>query len=138
MPNEEIYKKFVDWYVTPMADKKSLPTVLEFQKKYKLDDNDIRDFANAETFSEDLVEASIKWGKSKFPELIQSTYNSYMEKKNPQMLLAYQRLLEFNKDKGPNININMMNISDDRFKQIISRSRGDNLPILEGEARISD
>lgn len=133
---EDLYKKFIDWYVTPVSDKKNLPTILEFQKRYSLQDEDIRDFANSETFSDDIVEASIKWGKSKFPELIRSTYESYMEKKNPQMLLAYQKLLEFNKDKGQNININMMNISDDRFQQIISRSRGDNLPIIEGEASV--
>lgn len=96
---DQIYKVFVKWKALPESTRDP-KTPEEWAKKAKVKVEDLVEFEERETYTDDLYKASIKWGKAKVPELLHLVYGKYITTKNPNDLKIFKELL--NLDKGDN------------------------------------
>lgn len=118
---DEKYKSFIDWYVTP-AENRHPQTLPEWGKLHNCSPSEIKSFYNQPSFPDDVADAAIRWGYSKIPELLQATYKQFLVSKSPQLLMAYKELLRINKkDPGSTTNVNILQITDDKYARIIAR-----------------
>lgn len=74
---KQIYKIFIQWYALPIGVRQQdEKTIEQFCKKMDIDLSLIAEFQQESSFSDDLVEQAMRWGKSKLPELIGTLYET--------------------------------------------------------------
>lgn len=140
---DEKYRSFLHWYSIPPEQKikSNLPvTISEFMVKNNLTSDDLSTFHSKETFADDVVEATVKWAKTKTSEMVHILYERYKERKNASDFSAFVEFItKINaKDKANNQQINIFNLNDQQYRQIIEREsrvlNPEGGPILSGSS----
>lgn len=137
--SDEKYRTFLHWYSIPPEQKirSHLPvTIPDFLTAHSLTNEDLSFFYNKETFADDVVEATVKWAKTKTSEMVHILYDRYKERKNASDFSAFVDFItKINaKDKASNQQINIFNLNDEQYRQIIARESR----ILQGDTIILD
>jgi len=86
------YNIFVKWYAMPESARDP-QTIPEFCDRMKIPLKRVAEFHEHETFTDDLVKASLEWGKSKFPELLGIVYEKAKSTKGLNDIKTFADLL---------------------------------------------
>jgi len=118
-----LYKKFIDWKTRPL--KKTDPkNLIEFMEINGLTKINIMSFLEKDSFSDDLVNASLIWAKQKTPELLQIVYKEVKESGSVSDLEKFITLVnQLEKKNAPALNqFNFFNtIHDEKYRAIVAR-----------------
>lgn len=114
-----IYNIFIKWYTMPKESREPR-TLKEFCDQFEITKEDISEFMQRDTYYDDLMKEGKNWGKSKLPEMLHILYEDFKENKKPITAQAFKQLLEVDKEQKTN-NINVFNISDQQYRQIVQR-----------------
>jgi len=131
MENKDVkYLLFVKWMALPLEtkEKNNLPlNNKQFMDKYNISYNELQEFVDAETFSEDLERETIRWGKRQLPEILHSVYKKFLETKKPEHARLFKDLLNASKVEekekaNSNINqFNFFNVDEEKRREITER-----------------
>lgn len=131
-PNlDNIYKIFLRWYVVPpsirqTAGFKSI-TLEDFCAEHSITTADLSSFQAKPTFEDDFFQEKLRWARRKTPELIDTLYKQYRDKKNPADLKLWVELTntmltvkDTNSDEvdAPYV----LDTTDEQKKQILERA----------------
>ncbi len=119
MDKQQTYSVFVKWFAMP-KETRYPATEEEFCTLAKISKQDLAEFANRDTFYDDLVKEAKNWGKTKLPEMLHMLYNDFKENKKPVVAQTFKSLLELDKEQKP-LNINVFNLPEQQYRQIVAR-----------------
>jgi len=120
-PHPNSYNFFIRWFTTPPNER--IPaTKDEFYTTLNINDEIVSEYQTRDTYYDDLYKEARNWGRSKIPELLQLLYSEFKKTKKPAVLETYKKLLEVDKkENGQSITFNVLNPTDDQYRQILTR-----------------
>jgi hypothetical protein len=130
----DIYNVFIRWYVLDDQEKwekTGVLTTAEFSQKLNIEESKLAEFTKRPTFSKDIALESLNQNTLRLPKVINKIYNQVYNSqtvrvsdvKNYMEIIGMLKDLTTDKEKGGGVNLNILNISDERFNNIANRQR---------------
>lgn len=121
--------KYIRWFVMRPEERAmaNLPlSPQEYQERFLVTHEDLRQIHLADTFSDDVFKATQRWAKLKVTEMAHILVENYVTSKSARDFDTYLKFLETDKPKLPTDpmgtqNINFFNLSPQQYEQILKR-----------------